>query len=240
MKITGITYTPEANPRISGTSAMRICSARHNFNYDWHRLFESYRAVVRSQDRVLEIGASTIDRTEQLARLCSHVTGVELFPDRMPRNRANIEYVCGDWQTLTSVVQPETIDVAVSSHVIEHVPDDARALRELHAVLKPGGIALLNTPNRGRLTRRCIECFTGPRQFPWWEHQREYVERDLHDLVAKTPFTTYSIEPVVFGIHGGPVFAYLESVPRMFRQLANYWQVTLRKAGPPSPPRIGA
>jgi SAM-dependent methyltransferase len=39
----------------------------------------------------------------------------------------------------------ETYDFIVCSHVLEHV-DDARALREMHRILRPGGTALLMTP----------------------------------------------------------------------------------------------
>ena len=39
-----------------------------------------------------------------------------------------------------------TFDVIYCSHVLEHVPDDRRALRELFRVCKPGGWALLQVP----------------------------------------------------------------------------------------------
>jgi SAM-dependent methyltransferase len=37
-------------------------------------------------------------------------------------------------------------DAIYCSHVLEHVPDDRRALREFRRVLKPGGWALLHIP----------------------------------------------------------------------------------------------
>ncbi|HET6605956.1 MAG TPA: class I SAM-dependent methyltransferase, partial [Rhodopila sp.] len=39
-----------------------------------------------------------------------------------------------------------THDVVIANHVLEHVDDDRRAMRELFRVLKPGGIALLTVP----------------------------------------------------------------------------------------------
>lgn len=45
----------------------------------------------------------------------------------------------------------ERFDVVVCSHVLEHVHDDARALRELYRVMKPESWALLQTPlDKGR------------------------------------------------------------------------------------------
>jgi len=41
-----------------------------------------------------------------------------------------------------------SFDIVVSNHVIEHVHDKERHLREIHRVLRPGGIAYLAMPNR--------------------------------------------------------------------------------------------
>ena len=39
-----------------------------------------------------------------------------------------------------------SFDLVLCSHVLEHVADDRAALRELRRVLRPGGVALLQTP----------------------------------------------------------------------------------------------
>jgi len=40
----------------------------------------------------------------------------------------------------------DQFDFFICSHVLEHVPDDRKALRELHRILKPGGQAILMVP----------------------------------------------------------------------------------------------
>ena len=40
-------------------------------------------------------------------------------------------------------------DLIYCSHVLEHVPDDKKAMSEIHRVLKPGGIALILAPING-------------------------------------------------------------------------------------------
>ena len=37
-------------------------------------------------------------------------------------------------------------DFFICSHVLEHVPDDHKALSELHRILKPGGTGILMVP----------------------------------------------------------------------------------------------
>jgi SAM-dependent methyltransferase len=41
----------------------------------------------------------------------------------------------------------KTFDIVVCNHVLEHVPDDRRAMREIRRVLKPGGWAMLLVPD---------------------------------------------------------------------------------------------
>lgn len=48
---------------------------------------------------------------------------------------------------LTDIHYPDaTFDVIYCSHVLEHIPDDRRAMREMFRVLKPGGWAILQVP----------------------------------------------------------------------------------------------
>lgn len=64
-------------------------------------------------------------------------------------------------------------DLVVSFQVIEHIQNDSLFLQEIHRVLKPGGTALITTPNRKlSLTRN-----------PW--HIREYLPAELEQLAQK-------------------------------------------------------
>lgn len=40
----------------------------------------------------------------------------------------------------------DTYDIILCNHVLEHIPDDTKAMQELYRVLKPGGMAILQIP----------------------------------------------------------------------------------------------
>jgi ubiquinone/menaquinone biosynthesis C-methylase UbiE len=201
--------------------------------YDWRHLLAECERYVSKSAVALEIGASTPSRTAAVAGLCDRVIAIEYFRERIPPvSPPNVTYIQGDWQSLSDVVEPDSIDIAFSTHVIEHIPDDERALNELYAVLRPGGVAIINTPNRKRLTRAVAEVFTGERKFPWWEHIREYTESDLIELVMRTKFRRYHVEPVAVGVQGGPFWIYSTTVPRILRRFATFWELHLFKPEP--------
>ncbi len=40
----------------------------------------------------------------------------------------------------------DNFDVIIGNHILEHIPDDKKAIQEMYRVLKPGGIAILQVP----------------------------------------------------------------------------------------------
>jgi SAM-dependent methyltransferase len=82
-----------------------------------------------------------------------------------------------------SAFADNSFDSVVSFQVIEHIQDDRLFLQEIHRVLKPGGIALLTTPNRPLSLSRN----------PW--HIREYTAQELTSL-AKQFFTEVTMKGI--------------------------------------------
>jgi SAM-dependent methyltransferase len=73
----------------------------------------------------------------------------------------------------------ESFDLIICSHVLEHIPDDRHAMRELLRVLKPGGTAILQVPISARLQQTVEDPYlTDPkeceRRFGQYDHVRIY------------------------------------------------------------------
>lgn len=71
------------------------------------------------------------------------------------KSNPNLDYLSADLDMPTAMVKMDitniplpdnTYDVVICNHVLEHVPDDKKAMSELYRILKPGGWAILQTP----------------------------------------------------------------------------------------------
>ncbi len=99
----------------------------------------------------------------------------------------DVNYVWGA-QTLPELVGSEApFDYVIASHVIEHVPDLIGWLKEIHAVLKPGGILALAIPDK----RYCFD-YCRPLTRPddvieaYLQHRRKPSPRQVFDHFSST------------------------------------------------------
>ncbi len=88
-------------------------------------------------------------------------------------------------------IKSGAFDRVLCCHVLEHIPDDAAALRELRRVLKPGGAALLQVPLGGGETDEDL-AVTDPaertRRFGQHDHVRLYGRDDFVKRVTTAGF----------------------------------------------------
>lgn len=93
-----------------------------------------------------------------------------------------------------------SFDAILCNHVLEHIPDDAKAMAELYRVLKPNGWAIIMVPLYKHLSKT-FEDFsvTSPeerlRLFDQHDHVRKYA-LDIKDRLKKAGFevTTYLLD----------------------------------------------
>jgi SAM-dependent methyltransferase len=79
----------------------------------------------------------------------TRVVGVDLDPAATAGRATveNVEFVVGDVRRLP--LDDDAFDVVVCFETIEHIQDGDVALREFRRVLRPDGLLLLSSPNRG-------------------------------------------------------------------------------------------
>src|SRR5450759_77525 len=95
-------------------SPMKFCLPSKRINYDWASLIQSYKQYVSPSSTVLEIGASNLERTKELCGYCRKLIGLELLPERTPQDFDNVKYLTGDWQNVSEIIKPESIDIVIS------------------------------------------------------------------------------------------------------------------------------
>ena len=136
-----------------------------------------------------------------------HLAPDRAFSDYLQK-LGHIDYLSGDLEIdhqhriameaidVTRIGYPDaSFDIVYCSHVLEHVPDDARGMAEMFRVLKPGGWALIMVPLK---PGRTIEDPTLDREedrlryFEQPDHVRIYGE-DLADRLRAAGFAV-SIE----------------------------------------------
>jgi predicted SAM-dependent methyltransferase len=81
---------------------------------------------------------------------------------RLIRKLPNIDYLTADLSAprvmmnidITEIpFADESFDVILCNHVLEHIPDDGKAIKELYRVLKPNGWAILQVPLDNNLAK---------------------------------------------------------------------------------------
>ena len=150
-------------------------SSRTHFLDVWTRrtLMEEIEPVVGPTAIIADLGCSTgyllADLQERWPQ--SLTVGVDLVSGGLRKAHAESpqsELVLGD---VTKLQLPDaSVDAVVSANLYEHVPDDLAGMREIHRILKPGGIGAVIVPS-------------GPTIYDYYDrflhHERRYGRHEL-------------------------------------------------------------
>jgi ubiquinone/menaquinone biosynthesis C-methylase UbiE len=147
------------------------------------------KAYVVAQDFVsgnlLEVGCGEgrgIDWLMPKVASYSAIDKIEPVIESLKKKYPQGKFISGNIPPL-SAFETNSFDSIVSFQVIEHIKDDSLFLKEIYRVLKPGGLALLTTPNRPMSLSRN----------PW--HIREYTAIELTNL-AKEIFPNVTMKGI--------------------------------------------
>jgi 2-polyprenyl-6-hydroxyphenyl methylase/3-demethylubiquinone-9 3-methyltransferase len=156
---------------------------------------------------VLDVGCGLGHFSERLAARGADVTACDLGEDLVRRTieRAGCRGVQADCLMLTDVFGPESFDAVVSSECIEHTPDPQEALRQMAAVLKPGGLLAVSTPNRvwqpvvRAATALKLRPFDGLENFSTWTEIRNTLRAGGIEVLQETGLHLF---PFQLRMHG--------------------------------------
>lgn len=123
------------------------------------------------------------------------------------RNMENLDYTTTDLNSPLADVKADicdlpfddnTYDIIFCNHVLEHIPNDEKAMLELYRVLKPGGMAILQIPqDLSRATTFEDNSITDPKKraeiFGQYDHVRVYG-RDYFDKLRSIGFKVEEVD----------------------------------------------
>ena len=130
----------------------------HRYEKEWH-IPAAADFAGANRLRVLEIGCGIGTDGAQFAQAGADYTGVDLTEAaiELARKRFELSGLQGNFQVADAEnleFLDETFDLVYSHGVLHHTPDTARAVREIHRVLKPGGRAVVMLYHRGSYNYR--------------------------------------------------------------------------------------
>ncbi len=95
---------------------------------------------------------------------------IEVIINRLKNKYPKLNFESGSFPPVQ--IKDNSFDTIVTFQVIEHIKHDRLFLEEIYRLLKPGGTALISTPNiKMTLSRN-----------PW--HEREYTNEELTTLAS--------------------------------------------------------
>lgn len=151
--------------------------------------------------RVLDFGCGTGYGASRISGECREIIGVDISADAIAiaterYDARNLQFKqIGRVEDGPIPFATSSFDAVLSFQVIEHIAEPRVYLREIVRVLRPGGVAIIATPDRRTRLR--------PRQRPWNRfHVTEYDPKSLEQLIAhdfdQVQFFTMSAERVIF------------------------------------------
>jgi 2-polyprenyl-3-methyl-5-hydroxy-6-metoxy-1,4-benzoquinol methylase len=104
-----------------------------------------------SEKRVIDIGASTGFIANSLADHFKSFVGIDIDEEAIAHAKSicahdNLEFKVDDAMNISFA--DESFDIAICSHIYEHVPNDERLMSEIARVLVDGGVCYFTAGNR--------------------------------------------------------------------------------------------
>jgi SAM-dependent methyltransferase len=167
---------------------------------------------------VLDVGAGSGTFSNLLSARGFEVTSTDVTDEALEVLRTRVSGPVERADATSLPFAPSSFDGVVLGEVLEHVEDDAAALREAARVLRPNGILAITVPRNPAWFSRSDE---------WAGHFRRYTVEQLKSRVATAGF-----EILIFKAWGFPISA-------LYHRTAYEW-IIARRATSSAPLRAGS
>lgn len=135
-----------------------------------------------------------------------HIAPEQAFYKRFKKLR-HLNYTTADLNSPLADVKADlchlpfgdhTFDVIFCNHVLEHIPDDTKAMQELYRVLQPGGWGIFQVPQDLKREKTfsddsITDTKERTRVFGQYDHVRIYG-RDYFDMLRSVGFTVEEVQ----------------------------------------------
>lgn len=150
------------------------------------RCMDFLRRYIRSGDDVLEVGSGDGTLLRLLRDHGARPIGSDLDPEgaRFVERNLGIPVLVAPFEQAD--FGERRFDAIVSAHVIEHVFDPVAVMARARALLKPNGLAFLETPN-------ILRPKVGPRRLFSLPHNYYFSPRTLALVLAKAGFAPIAV-----------------------------------------------
>lgn len=148
----------------------------------------------------LDLGCGDGEHLEWLARWADRVAGSDynaLRLARAARRAPEAQLMLADVTNHPGA--DASADLVFFHHVIEHVPDDGAALREVRRLLRPGGICVLGTPNEGAALSR-LAYRLQPKVRAATDHVHFYTADVLVERCLTAGLTVHEVHHIGWGL----------------------------------------
>jgi 2-polyprenyl-3-methyl-5-hydroxy-6-metoxy-1,4-benzoquinol methylase len=157
--------------------------------------FLQFARPLQAEAFVLDYGCGPGFLIEHLLTLNARITAIDTSQDALDFVNKKFQGL-ERWVEAIRVPSPPapfadgTFDVVICVELLEHLLDSMlpAVVKEIHRLLKPGGLALISTPNDEDLTRSQILCPFCRTEFHKVQHLRSFSEKSMRQLLEAHGF----------------------------------------------------
>jgi 2-polyprenyl-3-methyl-5-hydroxy-6-metoxy-1,4-benzoquinol methylase len=154
----------------------------------------SQLVIDNKEVRILEIGSGLGYFTFALVKAGYNAKGIDISETAVSRAKKTFgnHYICSGIAEYATI-NAEIYDIVISTEVIEHVENPKDFLASAMTLLKPGGQAIITTPNKSFFPDDITWASDLPPVHSWWfsEESVRYIAKNLNADIKFINFSKY-------------------------------------------------